>query len=252
MSLLSITALVAAGIGAGLLSTIAGLASLVSYPALLAFGLPPVTANVTNTAGLTASAIGSLAATRPELRGTWRKLWPRIAVFAVFGSVGGWLLLSGPPGSFERVVPWLIGGASLLLLFRDEIQRYAATKGRAIPHSGPVFFVVLALVATYGGYFGAAAGVILLAWLMLSSTDSLAYNNAEKNVMLGASNLSATLFFLTFGEPHWGAALCIAVGGIIGSFIGPKLLRRLPERPVRIAIAIAGIVLAIKLFLDTL
>ena len=252
MTVLAVLGLVSAGLAAGLIGSTAGLASLASYPALLAFGLPPVLANVTNTAGITAFTIGSVASTRPELGGSWRKLWPRIGLFAVFGAAGAFLLVHSPPGSFELIVPWLIAGASLLLMFRDSVQNWAQRNGRRLRSTGVWFFVVLAAIAVYGGYFGAAAGVILLAWLMLTTDDTLAYCAAEKNVLLGASNLSAMVGFIFISEIHWGAAACIAVGGIVGSFLGPKVLRRLPERPMRLVIGLLGLGLAIQLFLGNL
>lgn len=251
MTILAVLGLVAAGGLAGLIGSTAGLASLASYPALLAFGLPPVLANVTNTAGITAFTIGSVASTRPELSGSWRRLWPRIALFALFGSGGAYLLVQSPPGSFEAVVPWFIAGAALLLIYRDAVQGWALRKGRRFRSTGPWFFVVLAVVALYGGYFGAAAGVVLLAWLMLTTDDSLAYCAAEKNVLLGASNLAATVGFALFSDIHWGAAACIAAGGVVGSYVGPKILRRLPERPMRLVIGLLGLGLAVKLFLDS-
>lgn len=252
MSVLEVIGLVLAGFGAGLIGSTAGLASLVSYPALLAFGLPPVLANVTNTTGITAFTAGSLASTRPELRGTWHRLWPRIAVFMVFGLVGAWLLVASPPGSFEVVVPWLIAAASLLLMFREQVQNWAMRRGRQLRATGPAFWVALAAIAIYGGYFGAAAGVILLAWLMLTNDDTLAYSAAEKNVLLGASNFAATLGFVFISDIHWGAAACLAAGGIAGSYVGPKLLRKAPERPMRLLIGLLGIGLAAKLFVDSL
>lgn len=251
MSVLAVLGLISAGLAAGLIGSTAGLASLASYPALLAFGLPPVLANVTNTTGITAFTVGSLISTRPELAGSWRKLWPRIGLFAVFGAAGAYLLVHSPPGSFEVIVPWLIAGASLLLMFRDGVQSWAQRSGRRL-HSGSIwFYLVLAVVALYGGYFGAAAGVILLAWLMLTTEDTLAYCAAEKNVLLGASNLAAMIGFVLISDIHWGAAACIAAGGVVGSYLGPKVLRRLPERPTRLVIGLAGLGLAVQLFLDT-
>ena len=250
MTVLQVLGLVAAGLAAGLIGSTAGLASLASYPALLAFGLPPVLANVTNTAGITAFTIGSVASTRPELGGSWHKLWPRIGLFLVFGAGGAFLLVHSPPDSFEIIVPWLIAGASLLLMFRDGVQIWAQRNGRRFHSSGIWFFTVLAGIALYGGYFGAAAGVILLAWLMLATDDSLAYCAAEKNVLLGASNLAATVAFIFISEVHWGAAACIAVGGIVGSYIGPKVLRRTPERPMRLVIGLLGLGLAVRLFVE--
>ncbi|MFV0534350.1 MAG: sulfite exporter TauE/SafE family protein [Cumulibacter sp.] len=252
MTVVSMLALIVAGFGAGLIGSTAGLASLISYPALLAFGLPPVLANVTNTAGITFFTIGSVVSTRPELGGTWRRLWPRIALFLVFGALGAWLLVHSPPGSFEAVVPWLIAFASMLLIFREQVQNASMRAGKRLRSAGVGFWIVLALIATYGGYFGAAAGVILLAWLMLTTDDDLAYCAAEKNVLLGASNLAAAIGFIFISDIHWGAAACIAVGGIVGAYVGPKVLRKIPERPMRLVIGLLGLGLAVKLFTDSL
>lgn len=244
--------LIGAGVLAGLLGTIAGLASLVSYPALLLIGLPPVSANVTNTVALCANTVGSLISTGPELRGRFAALRPRIFLAIVGGAVGSALLLLTPAGGFERIVPWLIAAASVILLGRNRITAFAQRRGKRSRTTGAAFLAVIFLISIYGGYFGAAAGVLLLAWLMISSADSLAFCSAEKNVLLGAANLAAAIGFAFSGQVHWLAALWMAIGGLIGSYLGPKLLRRIPQNPTRIAIGIAGLALAAKLFIDTL
>ncbi|MEO6955882.1 MAG: sulfite exporter TauE/SafE family protein [Antricoccus sp.] len=244
--------LIGAGILAGLLGTIAGLASLVSYPALLLVGLAPVTANVTNTVALCANTIGALISTGPELRGRFAALRPRMILAVLGGAVGSGLLLLSPAGSFEHVVPWLIAGASVVLLLRTRITDFAQRSGRRMRTAGAGFLAVIFLISIYGGYFGAAAGVLLLAWLMISTKDSLAFCSAEKNVLLGSANLSAAIGFAISGKVHWLAALLMAIGGLIGSYLGPKLLRRIPQNPTRIAIGIAGLALAVELFIETL
>ena len=242
--------LVLAGIGAGLTGSIAGLASLISYPALLAAGLPPVTANVTNTAALVTVGIGSVSASRPELKGQGRRLVP-LAVAAVLGGVAGAvLLLLTPSAAFERIVPWLIGGASLaILVVRPPRELAAAHAGR--PHRdqwwlpGAIF-----LISIYGGYFGAAAGVLMLATFLLTTGEGLPRSNAMRNVILGVANTVAAVGFVLFASIAWSAALPLAIGLFLGSLLGPRIVRRAPQTALRRVIALAGLGLAVYLGIE--
>ena len=192
--------LVCAGVGAGLAGSIAGLASLVSYPALLSAGLGPVQANVTNTVALVFSTLGSTLGSRAELRGQLPSV-RRLAVAAVAGgAVGAGLLLLTSPEAFERIAPWLIAAASLAILLRqpqEGAHREGALGGPAL--TGGVF-----LVGIYGGYFGAAAGVVLLALLLAGTRDTLARTNALKNAVLGIANATAALAFCLLADVRLG------------------------------------------------
>ncbi|WP_214368236.1 sulfite exporter TauE/SafE family protein [Pseudonocardia sp. H11422] len=239
--------LVAAGVAAGLCGSIAGLASLFSYPALLAVGLPPTTANVTNTVALAFSSIASSAGSRPELTGQG----PTIRRFALLvilgGAAGAGLLLITPPGGFEKVVPFLVAGASVVLLLQPRIRRAAAEAPR---RSGPLVVAAMFVVALYGGYFGAAAGVLLLALLLTALPVSLLQANGLKNVLLGMANGVAAAGFALFGPVQWSAVLPMAIGLLAGAWTGPAVARRVPTTALRIGIALAGIGLAVKLGLD--
>ncbi|WP_344597338.1 sulfite exporter TauE/SafE family protein [Actinomadura vinacea] len=246
------TLLVIAGFGAGLAGSVAGLASLCSYPALLAFGLPPVAANVTNTVAMFSTTVGSATGSRPELRGQSRRAAKLIATAAAGGSVGAWLLLSTPASAFEAVVPWLIALGSVLLLARDPLRRRAEARSAARAASdGPPSFaplvVPVGLVGLYGGYFGAAAGVLMLAVLCASATEPLPVTNAVKNLATGAANVTAAVAYAFLAPVHWPAAAVLSCGCLVGSWIGPKVVRRLPEKPLRYAIAAAGFGLALYL-----
>jgi uncharacterized membrane protein YfcA len=243
--------LVVAGVGAGLTGSIAGLASLISYPALLATGLPPVTANVTNTAALVLTGVGSVSASRPELTGQGRRLLPLAGAALLGGTVGAALLLSTPTGAFERIVPWLIGGASLAILLARpprELAAEAALAHPGRPHRdqwwlpGAIF-----LIAIYGGYFGAAAGVLMLATLLLTTGEGLPRSNAMRNVILGVANTVAAVGFIVFGSIAWSAALPLAIGLLAGSLLGPRIVRRAPQTALRRVIAVAGLGLAVYL-----
>jgi uncharacterized membrane protein YfcA len=236
-----------AGIGGGLTGSIAGLASLISYPALLVVGLPPLTANVTNTVSLVFSSAGSILGSRPELRGQATRVKRLGAVGVAGGVVGGGLLLATPSGLFEQVVPFLIAFGSLTIL----VSR------RPVEHAGAVYTtdsrLVVALVfaiGVYGGYFGAAAGVLLLALLLAATPETLPRCNALKNVVLGVANLVAAVVFAVFGSVAWTVAVPLAVGLFVGACIGPIVVRHAPERALRVGIAFAGVGLAVYLGID--
>jgi uncharacterized membrane protein YfcA len=232
-----------AGVGAGLIGSIAGLASLVSYPALLAVGLPPVVANVTNTVAMLGTTVGAAAGSRPELAGQRVRVAWLCLITAVGGAFGGVLLLVTPPGAFTRVVPWLIGAASVLLLFAPRL-RAAAAHSHAAMGLGPATAAAAFGVGVYGGYFGAAAGVLMLALLSVVWAQSLARSNAAKTLATGTANLLASVLFAFSGKVDWPAAIALCVGCLIGSRIGPAIVRRVPATPLRIAIGLAGLGLA--------
>ncbi|GAA1612979.1 sulfite exporter TauE/SafE family protein [Actinoplanes couchii] len=240
--------LLAGGVGSGLIGSMAGLASLVSYPALLAVGLPPISANVTNTVGLLASGVGSAAGSRPELRGQGPRIL-RLGVAALLGgTTGAVLLLNTTSAVFERIVPVLIALSAVVLLLRDRLRGwYTRPKGR---FAQPPLGVAVFLIGIYGGYFGAAAGVLMLAVMSMSVVEPLAVTNAVKSVVLAASNLAAAVLYAVIAPVHWSAAALLGAGCLIGSWIGPSLVRRTPERPLRIVIAIAALGLAAHLWLD--
>ncbi|HEY2427819.1 MAG TPA: sulfite exporter TauE/SafE family protein [Acidimicrobiales bacterium] len=239
--------LVLAGLGGGLMGSVAGLASLVSYPALLAAGLPPVTANVTNTVALVFSSIGSITGSRPELVGQ-RKLAVRLSLIGIAGGIcGGVLLLVTSSSVFALVVPWLIGIASLALLIRP---RPAGPSPVPVHRPTPVVALGVFVVAIYAGYFGAAAGVLLLALLLIATPEPLARSNALKNVVLGLANGVAAVAFVLFGPVRWSDVVPLAAGFLVGGRVGPIIVRRAPATPLRILIALAGVGLAVHLGLD--
>jgi uncharacterized protein len=236
-----------AGVGAGLTGSMAGLASLISYPALLAVGLSPVGANVSNTVALVFSSVGSVWGSRPELIDQ-RDRARRLGAIGVVGGLAGALLLLGTPaGAFAIVVPWLIGIASVAILIKPNRGPWAPT-GAHQPSWR--LDVGVFLIGVYGGYFGAAAGVLLLALLLVVTTESLARSNAMKNVVLGVANGAAAVLFVVFGPVRWTAVVPLALGCLVGGRVGPVIVRRVPAAPLRAVIACAGLGLAIHLGLD--
>jgi hypothetical protein len=247
LSFLEPAGLLAVGVLAGLAGSVAGLASLFSYPALLVAGLSPVSANVTNTVALVGSGLGSALGSRTELEGQGRRLL-RLAVLAVAGGICGAALLLATPGEvFKLVVPWLIGFASVVILVQPRPQFL-----RSLHHGGDSrgLSVGVFLVSVYGGYFGAAAGVLLLALLLAASEASLARSNALKNMVLAAANGVAAVSFVFLGPVVWSAAVPLGIGCLLGGRLGPVVVRHSPARLLRVLIGLAGIGLAVKLGLD--
>ena len=243
--------LAAAGVLGGLTGSIAGLASVATYPALLSIGLPPVTANVTNTVALVFNGVGSMAGSRPELAGQARWLKRIIPVAAVGGLVGAVLLLSMPAEGFEKVVPLLLAFASVAILIPPR-PRKDATVASHQRHTATVMFESAAILAIciYGGYFGAAAGVLLLAMLLRAGGATLAHTNASKNAILGVANVVAAVVFAFLAPVQWSAVLPLGLGCLVGSRLGPVVVRHAPAKPIRLAIGAAGLGLAVKLGVD--
>jgi uncharacterized membrane protein YfcA len=241
--------LLVAGFLGGLAGTVAGLASVLSYPSLLAVGLPPLAANVTNTVALVFTGLGAAAGSRPELAGQGRRLllWGSLA--AAGGACGAGLLLTTPAETFELVVPWLVGGASLVLLARPRPRR---PPGGASPggERRPGLLAGLFAVAVYGGYFGAAAGVLILALLAATVTETLVKLNAAKTLISSLANVTAAVAFALLGPVRWAAVVPLAAGFLLGGWLGPSLVRRVPEGLLRTGIGLAGLALAVKLGLD--
>jgi uncharacterized membrane protein YfcA len=237
--------LLAAGTCGGILSTAVSIASLVSYPVLLALGVPPLSANMTNTVSLVLTGAGSVIGSRPELAGQARRVLALGAVTALGGAAGAAVLLLTPASTFEVVVPVLIGAASLLLLVQPRIGRLAASTagGRHRALKGTALFAV----SMYVGYFGAAAGVMLLVVLSTIIDATLVKVNAVKNAVSGMANAMAAVAFALFGDVRWLLAVPLAAGFLAGGWIGPKIARRMPAGAFRAVISLCGVGLAVKL-----
>ena len=238
--------LVVAGIAGGLTGSVAGLASVATYPALLLAGLPPVAANVTNTVALTFNTIGSVWGSLPELDGMGPWLRRVLPVAILGGAAGAALLLSLPATGFEQVVPVLLGLSAVTIAIP---QRRGSDDEPGRKRSALIAFAIFA-ICLYGGYFGAAAGVMLLALFLHGGSESLAHANAAKNVVLGAANGVAAIGFIALAPVNWTAVAPMGVGCLIGARLGPVIVRYAPATPLRIAIALAGLALAVKLGWD--
>ena len=241
--------LAVAGAVAGLVGTAGGIASLVSYPALLLAGVAPLQANIANLVALVACWPGSAVASQPELRGRapWLRRWGAVA--ALGGAAGSVLLLVTPPGVFTRVVPFLVAAGSLALLGQPWLAarpswRPDAGWGRLLLPSG------IAALSCYNGYFGAGSGVLTLALLLLTTEPLLARANALKNMTVGAATVTSAVLFAVLTRVDWGAVAPLALGLFAGSLAGPWVARRVPPAVLRWLVTLSGLALAVHLWLN--
>ncbi|MEU9029138.1 sulfite exporter TauE/SafE family protein [Streptomyces sp. NPDC048383] len=255
MSIWESLAVLAAGIGAGTINTIVGSGTLITFPVLLATGLPPVTANVSNTLGLVPGSISGAIGYRNELKGQRDRILRLGAVSLVGGLAGAVLLLVLPPESFDTIVPVLIGLALVLVVLQPRLaaslrrRREAAGADTAEGEGGPVLLTGMLFSSAYGGYFGAAQGVLYLGLMGLLLHEDLQRVNAVKNVIAALVNGIAAVFFLFVAEFDWTAVLLIAVGSTLGGQIGAKVGRRLPPTVLRGVIVTVGILAIVQILL---
>jgi uncharacterized membrane protein YfcA len=241
-------AVLGAGLAAGTLNTIVGSGSLITFPTLLALGYPPVVANVSNTIGLVPGSISGAVGYRRDLEGQRARI-TRLGIASVAGGLtGGVLLLVLPALVFRTVVPVLILVACLLVAFQPRLsRRVAAGDGPGRPHGGPRLFVAVYATGVYGGYFGAAQGVILIALLGIFVDDGLQRLNAAKNVLAALVNGVAALLFVAFAHVAWAPAALLAAGAVVGGQVGAKLARRISPGWLRAVIVVVGVVVAGRL-----
>jgi uncharacterized membrane protein YfcA len=240
------TAIFLAGIAAGTINTVVGSGTLITFPTLLAVGIPPVTANVSNTLGLVPGSLSGAIGYRRELVGQRPRLL-RLGLGSVLGGItGALLLLVLPEDAFQAVVPVLIALGCVLVVLQPRISRRVAaraeSRGVERPEHGAAWVWVLVFLAgVYGGYFGAAQGVLLMAILGVGLTESMQRNNATKNVLAMLVNLVAAVLFVIVAHVDYTVAGLIAVGSVIGGQIGATVGRRLPSWALRGFIVLVGV-----------
>src|SRR5437764_10474743 len=239
----------AAGIVAGTINVVVGSGTLFTFPVLLAFGYPPVTANVSNTVGLVPGSVAGAVGYREELKGQTRRAIPLATASVIGGIVGAILLLSLPPSAFKTIVPAFIAIALVLIVLQPRLSRaLAARRTRGHDRVGPVGTAATFASGVYGGYFGAAQGILLLAILGLSlDGEDLQRINALKVVLAGLVNLVAGVVFVFSAHVAWLPALLIAIGSIIGGVAGARYGRRLPPAALRALIVAVGIFALVRL-----
>lgn len=276
MHVTSVVTLIVAGAVAGVVGTAGGITSLVSYPALLAVGLVPLTANVVNIVAVVACLPGAGFSSRHELEGsaTWlRRAAPAVIAGATVGSL---LLLTTSPGVFSHIVPFLVllGAGALLAqpwitssLNRSGVDRSGMGRsgvnrsgvgrsgvnrsgvGRTEQHRSRLVPAGLFTISLYSGYFGAGSGVMTLALLLIAVEPSITRSNALKNMVVGTAAVVSALMFVAFGSIDWPATLALGSGMSVGSTFGPRVARIVPASVLRWIVALTAVVLAIHLFL---
>ena len=247
MTWLELLAVVAAGVGAGLINTVVGSGTLITFPVLLALGVPPVVANVSNTIGLVPGSVSGVLSMRPELVGQRERLLRLSAASIIGGIAGAVLLLLLPSAAFDAIVPILIGLGCVLVTIQPAVSRRVAERRERAGiaddrgHLSVGLWLAVLLTGVYGGYFGAAQGVLLIAILGIGLADSLTRINATKNVLAGLVNGVAGVVFVIISEVNWWAAGAIAVGSVLGAQVGGKVGRKLPAAVYRVIIVAVGV-----------
>ena len=237
-----------AALAAGAVNALAGGGTLITFPTLVAVGIPPIAASITNTVALSPGYFGATLAQSKDLRGQKRRLWLLVPAGAIGGVIGGILLLNSSERLFTELVPYLILLASGLLAVQEPLRawllRRAARRGSVhISESWAVLPVGLA--AIYGGYFGAGLSVIVLAVLGLALDDNLTRLNALKQAIAFSVNIAAAIFFLFSGQVVWSAAVAMAIGALVGGALGGKLAGRIKPVTLRWIVVVIGVVVAV-------
>ncbi len=240
-----------AAIAAGAVNALAGGGTLITFPTLVALGVPAVAANVTNTIALCPGYIGGTLVQAKDLKGQEKRLWLLIPAGVIGGLIGGYLLLNTGEKLFRALVPFLILLASGLLAIQDPLRAWLvrrAEQNKAHTPSDPWATIPVGLAAIYGGYFGAGLSVIVLAVLGLVLEDTLTRLNALKQAVAFAVNFSAAIFFLFSGKVVWPVAIVMAVGALIGGALGGRLAGRVKPATLRWMVVAIGVIVSIIYF----
>ncbi|MFI0354435.1 sulfite exporter TauE/SafE family protein [Actinomadura sp. 9N407] len=256
MNVLDAIAVLAAGVAAGGINAIVGSGSLITFPTLLALGYPPVVANVSNNVGLVSGNLSGAYGYRRELKGQRGRLL-RLGSASLIGALaGGLLLLSLPPEAFDIIVPGLIMIALVLVVVQPRLQGWLQARREGMerhrPDGGPALWLGVLATGVYGGYFGAAQGIVLIAILGLALDDDLQRLNGAKNAMAAVVNGTAALLFIAMWllsdtVIDWWVVLLIAVGSTIGGLLGAKVGRRIPPLVLRGVIVVVGVAAIVQL-----
>lgn len=242
-----------AGSGAGLINAVVGTGTLITFPTLLALGVPPVLANVSNSIGLAPGSLSAALASKPDLVGQRNRII-RYGLASLLGSiVGALLLLWLPPSAFKAIVPVLIGLGCVLVIIGPWLTRQIAARrarlgvGEVSADGPPWLFFAIIFTGMYGGYFGAAQGVLVIALMGVALAESMARINGLKNVLVMIANGVAGIVFVMISEVDWWIVLALAVGSVLGAQVGARIGRKLPPIIYRVVIVAVGVIAIITL-----
>ncbi|MEV0717327.1 sulfite exporter TauE/SafE family protein [Asanoa sp. NPDC050611] len=241
MDLLHAVLLLAAGLAAGFMNAIAGGGSLITFPALLGVGLPAVPANVSNSVAVCPGYFAAVYGSRKELRGQERRTLLLLPV-AVGGAIAGCvLLLITPEAAFDMVVPFLVLGATAVLAFQDQLRRVVGHPARiSLTRQRAMLYGIVGVGSVYGGYFGAALGVLFVAGLALVLDENMARVTAVKNVLSATVGVTTVVVFALFGPVNWATVAVLAPAALVGGYVGARLARRLPSKVLKAVIVVFG------------
>lgn len=241
-----------AALAAGFVNAIAGGGTLISFPVLVAIGIPPVAANITNTIALCPGYFGGVMAQRKDLLSQKQRLWKMLPVGIAGGIAGALLLLNTSEDSFRILIPYLILLSAVLLAFQPLLKKMAETRlQKSMNHSakGVLVLFVIFLAAIYGGYFGAGLGIILLAILGLLIDDSLIKMNALKQAISLSVNVSAAIYFCFSGQVNWPVVAVMIFGSVLGGIIGGRTTSFIRPEFLRWVVVIIGFTVAAIYFI---
>lgn len=234
---MDVVLLIAAGLAAGAMNGAVGAGTIITYPVLVSIGVSPVVANGTNCVGLTTSGVAATWGYRAELRGKLKTLLPWVLITAIGSAIGSLLVVQLPEKVFEVLVPWLIATACLLVVLQPLVRKLNRGENRPLAS-----LISNGLVGIYGGYFGAGQGVAYLGVLSAFATKSLQQANAYKNVLATVANGVAALVFIGFGAVDFGYALLIAIGALVGGYLGAFGARHASDWQLRGLVVLISIV----------
>lgn len=251
MSVLDFVIILIAGAGAGTINAVVGSGSLITFPTLVALGYPPLIANVSNNVGLVPGSISGVHGYRRELGGQGQRLRRLVPASLAGGLTGSLLLLVLPSSVFDKVVPVLVAIALVLVVVQPTLSRRLLARRQAGGHGHrevtPTLAALVAAAGVYGGYFGAAQGIILIAVLGIFLDDHLQRLNGCKNVLALTVNATASIVFLFAADIDWAIVVAIAIGSTIGGQIGAKVGRKLDPRLLRVVIVLVGLTALVRL-----
>ncbi|HWS58907.1 MAG TPA: sulfite exporter TauE/SafE family protein [Actinotalea sp.] len=265
MDTVQLALVLGAGVLAGTVNTVVGAGTLLTFPLLVALGVPPLTANVSNTVGLVPGSVTGAWGFRRELSGTWHAVGRMAVLSAIGGLTGALLLLAAPAETFGAVVPWLLVVAAGLAAAQPRVAAWVRRRAadpplaaagvpgsthhdRSMRPLGPGLAVGIAVTGVYGGYFGAAQGVLLISLLAIGWTTHLNRANGAKNVLAGTANLVSAAIFIASGSVDWQVAGLIAVGSAVGGVLGARVGRRIPAPALRALIVVVALTAAAALW----
>lgn len=249
MDVIQVCALLAAGLGAGMVNALAGGGSLISYPSLLAVGVPPISANVTNSVSVAPGYVGSVIGSREQLKGQKHRVVSLIPTAVIGAGIGTALLLNTSPDVFAAIVPFLIILAAVLMAVGPFINKLLASRSDDNGEHRVLLHLLVGVACIYGGYFLSAIGLVVIAFLGICLNDSMARLTALKNTVTLMIGIIAALVYSLLAPVQWVAVVALVPGTLLGGWLGARLAPKLPQKALRWTIIVYGFAVGVYLML---